>query len=338
MQSPWLAAGIVREYNMVDNSFHFEDSPPLAAESFNSYKDIDSGRLFSAQGDMDNPVKFGDNYQKPRLLLPALLFAVTVVSTIIAGAVQQGVDPFKDPYGLVDGIPFSASLLIILLTHEMGHFIASRYHGVRATLPYFIPAPTFLGTFGAFIKMKSPIMNKRALVDIGAAGPLAGFVMSVIFTLIGLKLSHVVPAASNKGIGLGTSFIFDALTYVVYGSLPDSLDIVLHPVAFAGWIGFFVTSLNLLPIGQLDGGHITYAILGKSHRNVSRAVIFMLIFFGLIGWPGWFVWAMLVSVLGTGHPPVLYEYNPLDRRRKIVGWLTLLVFILTFMPVPFLLM
>lgn len=241
----------------------------------------------------------------------------------------------KEPANILKGLPFALSLLTILLTHEMGHFLTSRYHGVRSTLPYFIPAPTLLGTFGAFIKMKSPILSKRALVDIGASGPIAGFVVSVLFTIMGLKLSQVVPSGTEGGIGLGASLIFYILALLVIGDIPDGIDIVLHPVAFAGWIGLFVTSLNLLPIGQLDGGHISYAIFGRRHRTVSMVVLFLLLAFGFLGWPGWLVWAAIVSILGIGHPPVIDQYSPLDRKRRMIGWLTLLIFILTFTPAPF---
>ena len=264
-----------------------------------------------------------------------LLFIITLFTTLLAGALQQGVNPLEDPTGILKGLPFALSLLTILLTHEMGHFLASRYHGVRSTLPYFIPAPTILGTFGAFIKMKSPILGKKALIDIGASGPIAGFIVSILFTVIGLELSQVVPAGEGEGIGLGASLIFHILASTVLGEMPDGIDVVLHPVAFAGWIGLFVTSLNLLPIGQLDGGHIAYAIFGRRHRTVSMVALSLLLVFGLIGWPGWLIWAAIVSILGIGHPPVMDQYRPLDRGRKVMGWITLLIFLLTFTPVPF---
>ncbi|MFQ5901761.1 MAG: site-2 protease family protein, partial [Thermodesulfobacteriota bacterium] len=224
----------------------------------------------------------------------------------------------------------------ILLTHEMGHFLASKKHGVDATLPYFIPAPTFLGTFGAFIKMRSPILNKNALIDIGASGPLAGFVVSIIVTFFGLKLSTITSATMQEGMKLGSPIVFHIISLLSIGSIPENQDILLHPMAFAGWIGFLVTSLNLLPIGQLDGGHVVYAIIGKKHRAISIAMLFLLVFFGLYGWPGWLIWAFIVSLLGTSHPPIMDTSYTLDRRRKMVGWGTLLVFILTFTPMPIL--
>ncbi len=278
-----------------------------------------------------------ERQSRPPLFLPVVLFLITVFTTVLAGAIQQGINPLAHPLGILRGLPFAVALLTILLTHEMGHFLASRYHGVNATLPYFIPAPTFLGTFGAFIKMRSPILNKKSLVDIGAAGPVAGFVISIVFAFIGLKLSTIIPAGARGGLGLGNSLIFYILSFLAFGSLPDGMDIVLHPIAFAGWIGFFVTSLNLLPIGQLDGGHITYAILGRRHRMVSILMLISLIFLGTLGWPGWLVWAVLVSFLGTNHPPVIDQHEPLDRQRVIISWVALLIFVLTFTPVPFIL-
>ncbi len=273
--------------------------------------------------------------ERVSIFVPSLLFVITLFTTLLAGALQQGVNPIKEPLQIIRGVPFALSLLTILLTHEMGHYLTSRYHGVRSTLPYFIPAPTLLGTFGAFIKMKSPILSKKALIDIGASGPVAGFIVSLFFTTLGLKLSQVVPSGTEKGIGLGSSLIFHILASFTLGETPDGIDVILHPIAFAGWIGLFVTSLNLLPIGQLDGGHIAYAIFGRRHRAVSIITLSLLVFFGVFGWPGWLVWGIIVSILGIGHPPVIDQYSPLDLKRKVLGWLTLLIFVLTFTPVPF---
>jgi len=273
--------------------------------------------------------------RRPRLFLPLVLFLATVITTLMAGALQQGADIFHNPRELTRGLPFSFTLLAILSTHELGHFFASRRHGVEATLPYFIPAPTFLGTFGAFIKMRSPIKNKQALLDIGAAGPLSGFAVSVIATLWGLSLSQVIPTPPEGGLSLGSPIIFHILSYITIGQVPEGQDVLLHPVAFAGWLGFFITSLNLLPIGQLDGGHMVYAILGKRHRVVSLTMIPILIVLGIFTWPGWLIWAVLSTFLGIGHPPIIDAYTPLDRRRRWIGWFTLVVFVITFIPNPF---
>ena len=278
-----------------------------------------------------------ESSQRPRLLLPALLFILTIATTIIAGALQKGVNPFQEPLRLIEGIPFSLTLLTILLTHELGHFFASRTHGVQASLPYFIPAPPpFLaGTFGAVIKTRSPIMDKRALLDIGAIGPLAGFLTSIVVTVIGLNFSTIITIPEEKEVlGLGSSLIFSILSYLVIGPVPEGQDILLNPIAFAGWIGFFITSLNLLPIGQLDGGHIIYAVFGKWHRLISITMIVTLTVFGIFTWQGWLFWAILVTLLGIKHPPLMDGQIALDRRRKIIGWLSLAVFVLTFIPLP----
>ncbi len=276
---------------------------------------------------------------RPRVLLPLALFLATVLTTVASGAMQQGVDIFSSPWGLTQGVPFSASLLLILGTHELGHFIASRRHGVLTTLPTFIPAPPFppmIGTFGALIKIKSPITTKAALVDIGAAGPLAGFVAAIFVTIWGLGESIIVPKAMAAGsLGLGSSIIFQALSYLVMGPLPDTHDVLLSPVAFAGWIGMFVTAMNLLPIGQLDGGHLVYALLGPVHRAFSIGMIAVLVVLGFAAWPGWFIWAGLIAFIGTFHPPVEDQHEPMDGRRRLITAATAAVFVLTFIPAPF---
>ena len=280
-----------------------------------------------------------DAHVRPKILVPIILFLVTALTTTTSGALYEGENPFYNPISLIKGLPFSASLLLILATHELGHFFASMRHRVVTTLPYFIPGPPFflmIGTFGAVIRIKSPIETKRALVDIGAAGPLAGFAVAIVVVFIGLQLSWVIPVPEAvMNINLGSSLMFSFIEYLVFGPISEGHDVFLHPVAFAGWIGFLVTSLNLLPIGQLDGGHILYAIFGKYHRTVSIMMIFTLLAFGALGWKGWLVWGILVTIIGIWHPPTLDRDVPLDRRRKVVGALTLLVFLLTFTPSPF---
>jgi membrane-associated protease RseP (regulator of RpoE activity) len=270
----------------------------------------------------------------PRLHL--ILFILTFISMLGAGALQRGIDPFAEPSRIVEGLPFALSLMLILLSHEFSHFFASHAHHTKATLPYFIPAPSIIGTFGAFIKMKSPIITRKALIDIGASGPVVGFVFSVIASVVGLRLSSVVALEPGEGmLSLGDSLLFLALAKLTQGVLPEGHDIVLHPVAFAGWIGLFVTSLNLIPIGQLDGGHIVYALLGELHRKLSIALVAVLAMAGALYWPGWLVWACMMVVLGMKHPPVLFWETPLDPSRKMLGWSALVIFVLTFTPRPF---
>lgn len=277
--------------------------------------------------------------ERPKVLLPLALFLVTILTTVISGALQQGADIFSNPYELVKGIPFSASLILILGTHELGHFIASRRHGVMTTFPTFIPGPPLppmIGTFGAVIRIKSPITTKAALVDIGASGPLAGFVVAIFVTLWGLSGSAVIPrAAAESSLGLGSSLIFHLLSYIVIGPVPPTHDVMLSPVAFAGWIGMFVTAMNLLPIGQLDGGHLVYALIGPMHRAFSIAMIAVLIALGFLAWQGWFVWAGLISILGMWHPPIEDQDAPLEPGQRLIAGATIAVFILTFIPAPF---
>ena len=267
--------------------------------------------------------------------LHVLLFILTFMTTMSAGALLSGVIPWEQPEKIYVGLPFSLTLLLILLTHEMSHYIASRMHNVSATLPYFIPAPSIIGTFGAIIKMKPPIPDRRSLIDIGASGPIGGFIVAVIASIAGLYLSDVRPAGElQEGITFGSSLLFTFLSKVVLNIDPDKYDVILHPVAFAGWIGFLVTSLNLLPIGQLDGGHIIYALFGENHERISKATLPVLVVLGIFLWPGWLIWAVLMLVLGYRHPPVVYPHIQLDRKRKIVGWISLAIFILTFTPMP----
>ena len=267
--------------------------------------------------------------------LHILLFVLTFITTLLAGALLEGVTPWQNPEKIYLGFPFSLTLLIILLTHELSHYFMSRKHNVSATLPYFIPAPTIVGTFGAVIKMRPPIPDRRSLIDIGASGPIGGFLIAIIAVIIGLGLSEVKLAEElQEGISLGNSLLFYMLTKIVLNIESDAYSVLLHPVAFAGWVGLLVTSLNLLPIGQLDGGHITYALLGEKHEKVSKLMLPLLIVLGILLWSGWIIWALLMVLFGYKHPPVLYPQIQLDRKRKLVGWIALIIFILTFTPVP----
>ncbi|MEK7332444.1 MAG: site-2 protease family protein [Nitrospirota bacterium] len=270
--------------------------------------------------------------------LHIVLFIATFLSTLAVGALQaQPIENItKDPSKILKGLPFSLTLMLILLCHELSHYIASKKHHIKATLPYFIPAPTLIGTMGAFIKMKSPITTRMALIDIGASGPIAGFIISLIATLIGLPLSQVILTKGIKGsLALGDSLLFSLLSRLILGEIPDSYDVLLHPIAFAGWIGFFVTALNLIPVGQLDGGHIAYAIMGEKHIHISKVLVPVLIVLGFFLWEGWIIWGVLLLILGLRHPPVLYWETPLDKNRRAIGWITAIIFIITFIPMPF---
>jgi len=269
--------------------------------------------------------------------IPAInivLFILTVGSTLLAGALMEGVNPLSNLAGLVKGIPFSVTLMAILGVHELGHFLLARKHHVNATLPYFIPAPTFIGTFGAFIKMRSPVRQRRALVEIGAAGPICGFLVALPALFIGLALSTVVPRAGTVGIQLGDSVLMKIASALMFPGLDSGQDIMLHPVAFAAWIGMLVTMLNLLPIGQLDGGHIAYALLGQKYPYVAWGALIATCALSFLSL-NWLIWAALVFFLvKVKHPPVYDDYAPLSGREKMIGVVALVIFILTFIPVP----
>ncbi len=277
----------------------------------------------------------------PRRLLHLGLLLATVVTTVIAGALQQGVNPLETPELLYQGIPFSFTLLLILGTHEMGHYLVSRRHHLDVTLPYFIPAPPIpfiIGTFGAFIRIRSPIKDKRALLDVGCAGPLTGFLVAIPVILVGLKLSAItVTGGGEESLTLGEPLLFKLLSWLVLGPMTPEQNVILHPVAFAGWIGLLVTALNLLPVGQLDGGHVAYALFPEYHRYISLGVLGLLVVCGVIFWQGWLFWAVLIAFLGWRHPPPYQFWVPLDRRRRVLGIITIVVFVLTFTPAPFVL-
>lgn len=285
----------------------------------------------------------------PRLNLA--LFLLTALTTTMAGAYMAGADlslfhPILSLVGLAHGLSFSAPLMAILLVHEMGHFLTARRNRVEASYPYFIPAPFpsvfIIGTFGAFIRMKSPPRTRRVMFDVGAAGPWAGLLLAIPTVIIGLKLSQITPLdRSAGGLELGNSILFYGLARWVLGVDPNSVMVNLHPVAFAGWLGLFVTALNLLPVGQLDGGHVTYALFGRWHRLISllavAACVLMVAVPWVVGWPywaGWIVWAVLLLFLGLGHPLALDQHTALDPARRLGAWLSIGLFAVTFIPVP----
>lgn len=270
--------------------------------------------------------------------LNVVLFLATLVTTTMAGAFSAGQNPLGSVDGFLSGLPFSTTLMAILLCHELGHYALAVYHRVPTTLPYFIPGPPFLvGTFGAFIRMYGMPRSRRALFDVGAAGPWAGLVVALPAVALGLSWSEVHPLAAlpDGGLVLGDSILFSALTRWILGVDPSAATIVLHPVALAGWFGLFVTFLNLLPVGQLDGGHVIYALFGRRHHRIARTFFLVVLALGFFGWEGWFLWAiMLAFAIGVRHPDTADAETPLDPRRRLAAWLTLGVFALTFMPVP----
>lgn len=289
---------------------------------------------------------------RERWLLHAALFVTTLCTTTWAGAIMAGLLGPGSGSGvaavarsLVTGLSFSVPLMAILLTHELGHYLTARAYQVDASPPFFIPVPpvpfTFIGTLGAFIRLRTILSDRRQLLDVGIAGPIAGFVVALPVFWLGVALSH--PTAAIDGIvvwlgpqviRLGEAPITHFVRLLVRGG---DVGIVLHPMAFAGWLGMFVTMLNLLPISQLDGGHILFSALPRWHRRVAVGFWFGLIALSPL-WPGWALWGVLVLLLSRGrflHPPVLDVYRPLPRSRQWLAWAALVIFVLTFSPVPF---
>lgn len=266
------------------------------------------------------------------LSIHILLFIITIATTTIAGS--QSANNIWDI--IVSGLPFSITIMLILLSHEMGHYLAARHFGVKATLPYFIPFPSIIGTMGAVIKIKSPIKEKRALLYIGALGPIVGFILSIAATVIGIYLSDIkpLPAVGNGLIPIfGDSILFSFITRMIHGEIPAGYDIYLSSYAWAGWIGFLVTSLNLMPMGQLDGSHILYALIGRKQLFFGWITFFGLIILSFI-WPGWILWIIIsLFFLMIGHPPIEDDMS-LSLGEKIIGWGCIAILITTFIPVP----
>ena len=292
----------------------------------------------------------------------AVLFLATLYTVTFAGAVMAGTIPFDDwltffhhaPTTLAfwrswtAGLTFSLPLLAILLCHEMGHYVTARRYLLDVSPPYFIPlplVPSFIGTMGAFIRLRTVLSDRRQLFDVGIAGPIAGFLVALPVLAIGLARSQALPFdhdvrglvllfGREPAVGLGDSLITWALRRLALG--PANV-VAVHPLAFAGWVGMFVTMLNLFPISQLDGGHVLFAMLPRWHERVARVFWVGLAALGWL-WTGWLIWGLLVLTLSRGrlgHPPVLDEYRPLPRSRRWLAWAAVGLLALTFMPVPF---
>ena len=279
-----------------------------------------------------------------------LLFGLSLLTTTIVGVVlmhafarnrpvtlEQYIDIlpalYAHPMMLVDGLAFSLTLMTILLAHELGHYFACRYYGIDASLPYFLPAPTPIGTLGAFIRIRSPIYTRRELFDVGIAGPLAGFVVLVPALAIGMAFSKVVPGIAERGdLIFGVPAIERIMEWMVFPGVA-SADIAVHPIARGAWVGILATALNLLPIGQLDGGHVLYSFAGWRHKLLSRAFVVMLIPLGIFYSRSWLVWAVLLFFFGLRHPRI-YDPNKLDGNRVALGVAALGIFLLTFTLVP----
>ena len=274
---------------------------------------------------------------RPSYHTHVLLFLMTFVTTVVAGMLWEGFHPIEQINQFHRGLPYAMTLLGILLFHEMGHYLTARYYGMDVTLPYFIPAPPplfFIGTFGAFIRMKSPAQHRRALLNVGAAGPIAGFCLALPAMVYAYATASVIPVPPNaSGLSFGEPLLLQVIGRIVLGPVQEGYVVQINSVGIAAWFGIFVTVLNLLPIGQLDGGHIVYAILGPYARYVSWAVVCSLIVLGFF-FLGWFLWALLGWLTSLRPQVVLDPQSPLDRRSLVIAGVALAIFILCFMPVP----
>jgi membrane-associated protease RseP (regulator of RpoE activity) len=259
--------------------------------------------------------------RKRRVLLPVMLFLATCFTTYAVG-----------------GPIYAAGVMTILLAHELGHFFQAVRYGVPASLPFFIPMPVSpIGTMGAVIVMRPGVGDRRSMFDIGISGPLAGLVPALLFSMIGLHWSHVVDMTGRiSGMELGEPLIFKALGYMMFGPLAENQVIEIHPLAFAGWVGVFITALNMIPIGQLDGGHVLYGLLLKRAHVVAQAVLFAALL-GMVVFQlwGWMLMILLLFMMGPVHPPTANDAIPLGRGRVILGWLSLLLVPVGFTPMPF---
>ncbi len=269
-------------------------------------------------------------------LIHGSLFAVTFLTATVAGSIYANLKTDDIITYLMGGWVFSVPLMAILLTHEMGHYLFGRRHHLDVTPPYFIPAPPPLGTFGAFIRIRSPIPDRQTLIEVGACGPIAGALVAIPLLILGMGLSEATPAVEPaKGFALGSSIILELFSFIRFGHFTSDANVVLHPTALAAWFGLFVTAMNLLPIGQLDGGHVIYALFGPRWAGKISLIVFaLLIPCGILLWPGWFVFALLAFVLGLRHPPPLNSYAPLELSGYLLGWSAILLFVLAFIPVP----
>jgi membrane-associated protease RseP (regulator of RpoE activity) len=280
------------------------------------------------------------------LLVVLTLCTTTLVGIVLTQSFQQGqpleleqylrvFSTLRDrPHLLLDGMAFSLTLMTILLAHELGHYFACRYYGIDASLPYFLPFPLSpIGTLGAFIRIRSPIYTRRALFDVGIAGPLAGFAVLLPFFAIGIGASKVIPGIAERGdLMFGVPAIQRFFEWIIFPHI-RAANILLHPIARAAWVGILATALNLLPIGQLDGGHILYAFVGRRHKLLSRIFVLALIPLGIFYSPSWFVWAALLFFFALRHP-VIYDITKLDKNRVALGLAALAIFLLTFMLAP----
>ncbi len=284
-----------------------------------------------------------------KVAVNAVLFGLTVVSTFVGGCVFWGAGfvhagqadagtlslrTVLEPKVMGLGLLYAAVLMTILIGHELSHYLTCRRHGIDATLPYFIPAPGLIGTFGAFIRIKSPVGRKQQFFDIGASGPLAGFLLATAAIFAGLAFSKTAVLAPGQAIELGDPLLIKLAVRLFFPHVPAGSQIILHPVGVAGWVGLLVTALNLIPMGQLDGGHIAYAVAGRHAKAVSRLALAGLVLLSIFCYAGWLIWVAVILIIGARHPAVFDEGAPLSAGRKILAVCIVVIFALSFIPAP----
>jgi len=259
-----------------------------------------------------------------------------VASTLYVGGARQSITG-EFSFSLAGGLSYCIPIILILLGHEMGHYLMSRRYGIKATLPFFLPFPfPPFGTLGAVIRMESTTSSRKALFDTGVAGPLTSLLLSIPAIVIGLTLSKVILVTNfAEGTVLGEPLLFTFIQKIVLGEVPETHTVLLHPIGYAGWVGLFVTALNLLPIGQLDGGHITYALFGRRSRAIFLIAISVMAFITVFYNPGWLLLLILIILFGFRHPAPVDDQTPLDVKRKWIGGFMLIAFLLSFTPTPF---
>lgn len=278
---------------------------------------------------------------RPRVWLPVGLFIATICTVLLTGAIYAGADLTRDPLQIVAGLPFALTLLGILFTHEMGHYVVGRLRRAPVSLPYFIPMPpwiSFTGTMGAVIVQREPMEDRQTVLEVGIAGPLAGLAVAIPLLFYGLATSPLGAPASAGYVQEGNSLLYIAAKWLVFGRfLPaGGLDVQLNSVAWGAWIGLLITMLNLLPLGQLDGGHVAYALLGRRADYLAYAMIGLCLVFGLLI-PynySWLIWALLGFLIGPRHPAPLNDIPQLDRRHAALALFGLIVFVMLLMPIP----
>ena len=322
------------------------DSTTTVESAQTAWRETPPARFYSVQAPRRQSVR--------SLIVSCALFVVTLCTCLVAGtqfaaayAHNQAVSwddfvraytfVYRDPLALSAGLPFALTLMIILLAHELGHFFACRHHGIHASYPFFLPFPTLIGTLGAFILIRSPIRTTRALFDVGASGPLVGFVVAVPALIFGILHGKFVPglAGPHAEFVLGTPLIVHFLATVLHPGSNIS-NLLLHPIGRAAWVGLFATSLNLLPAAQLDGGHILRSLSARAHRFSSLLLPVALILLGYFHfWTGWYIWGTLLLGIRFFRALPIYYPEPLDADRRAAAVFTLLVFLLCFMPTPF---